>query len=145
MYFMRPTDLADCADCLCLASRRAARMLTRAYDRELRPFDIRATQFTILVMLLLRGPSTIGDLAEALGIERTTLSRNLALLETRGWIELRPGDDDARARVATVTRHGRRRVEAALPGWRAAQAKAKARIGAAAVDAMQSLSRQNSS
>ncbi len=138
---MTPSDLSDCADCLCLASRRAARTLTRAYDREMRSHGIRATQFTTLVMLLLRGPTTIGDLAEALGMERTTLSRNLDVLEGRGWIVLRPGDEDARVRIATVTRSGRKRVEEAMPAWRAAQAKATATIGAAAVHAMQGLAR----
>jgi len=138
---MNPVILSECADCLCLASRRAARTLTRAYDRELRTFDIRATQFTVLVMLLLRGPTAIGDLADALGMERTTLTRNLALLESRGWIELRPGEDDARVRVVKVTRSGSRRVEEAFPAWRSAQAKAAARIGAKSVAAMQALSR----
>jgi len=55
-------DLAECADCLCLASRRARR-ITRTFDRELRPYGLRATQFTVLVMLFLRGDMTIGQLA----------------------------------------------------------------------------------
>jgi DNA-binding MarR family transcriptional regulator len=140
---MNATDLSDCTDCLCLASRRAARTLTRAYDREMRGSGIRGTQFTILVMLLLRGPSAIGDLAEALGMERTTLTRNLAVLERQGWVELRPGEDDARLRIARVTRSGRKRVDEALPAWRSAQAKAAARIGPAAITALRALSRRS--
>ena len=140
---MNAADLSECADCLCLASRRAARMLTRAYDRELRRYDIRATQFTVLVMLLLRGPTAIGELADALGMERTTLTRNLGVLEGRGWIELRPGEADARVRIAKVTRSGSRRVEEAFPAWRTAQAKAAASVGAPAIRAMQALSRHN--
>jgi DNA-binding MarR family transcriptional regulator len=132
------TDLSDCAGCLCLASRRAARVITRAYDRRLRPFGIRTTQFTVLVMLILRGPLTIGELAEALGIERTTLSRNLALLEGEGWIVLRPGDD-ARERIAAVTPKGRKRVGEALPAWKKAQRAASAAIGGAGVTALRAL------
>ena len=132
------TDLSDCADCLCLASRRAARTITRAYDRRLRPFGIRTTQFTVLVMLILRGPLSIGELAEGLGTERTTLTRNLALLEADGWIALRPGDD-ARARIAAVTAKGRRLVEQAFPAWRKAQQATAAVIGNAGVNALRSL------
>ena len=76
-----PPNLIECADCLCLASRRAARRITRVYDRELRPYGLRVTQFTVLVMLSLRGALTISELAKALGAERTTLTRNLALIE----------------------------------------------------------------
>src|SRR5215467_11015973 len=47
----QPPGLIECADCLCLASRRAARQITRVYDRELRPYGLRVTQFTVLVIL----------------------------------------------------------------------------------------------
>jgi hypothetical protein len=59
------TELAKCANCLCLASRRAARTVTRVFDRKMRPFGIRATQFSALVMLSLRGALTIGELAQS--------------------------------------------------------------------------------
>jgi DNA-binding MarR family transcriptional regulator len=79
------TNLIECADCLCLASRRAARRITRIYDPELRPYGLRVTQFTVPVMLSLRSTMTIGELAEALGAERPTLTRNLALIEALSW------------------------------------------------------------
>ena len=98
-----PPTLIECADCLCLASRRAARRITRVYDRELRPHGLRVTQFTVLVMLSLRGAMTIGELAEALGAERTTLTRNLALIEAVSWVKIQPAEEDARSRVVTLT------------------------------------------
>src|SRR5690242_19892218 len=101
------TELRACADCLCLASRRASRAITRFYDRSLRPHGIRVTQFTILAMLELRGPTPIGALAEALGMERTTLTRNLALLESRRWVDVRGSREDARSRVASIAAKGR--------------------------------------
>src|SRR5215469_10102342 len=91
-------DLDECVECLCLASRRAARRITRVYDRELRPHGLRATQFTILVMLSLRGATPIGELAEALGAERTTLTRNLALIEAEAWVKIQLDEEDARSR-----------------------------------------------
>src|ERR1700676_3519395 len=121
-------ELFECGDCLCLASRRAARALTRAFDRELRPHRIRITQFSILTNLTLRGPLPIGELAEFLGVERTTLTRNLALIERAGWVEIRAGED-ARSRVVAVTKKGRNAIAAALPAWRKAQAAADGRRG----------------
>jgi DNA-binding MarR family transcriptional regulator len=121
-------DLSECAECLCLASRRAARALTRAYDRRLRSEGIRATQLSVLVVLALRGPTRIGVLADSLGLERTTLTRNLALLEKRKWVKVRMGED-ARARIAELTAVGRRKAEAVVPAWREAQAAATGALG----------------
>ena len=132
-------DLRASADCLCLASRRAARTITRAFDRHLRPHKIRATQFTLLAMLELRGPTPIGELAEALGMERTTLTRNLALLEAERWVDIRPDKDDARSRIVAIAAKGRAMVATALPAWRKAQGAATASIGTAGVAALHSL------
>src|SRR5205814_139227 len=125
--------LRDCAGCLCLASRRAARTITRAFDRHLRPHGLRVTQFTLLTNLQLRGPTPIGELAEVLGLERTTLTRSLALLETERWIDIRADRDDARSRIVAIAPKGRAMVAQALPAWRKAQAAASAAIGAAGV------------
>jgi DNA-binding MarR family transcriptional regulator len=130
----------ECGACLCLASRRAARGLTRAFDQQLRPFGIRATQFSILIMLLMRGPLRIGELAEYLGLERTTLTRNLALIEDKGWVVIRSGDD-ARARVVAATKKGHAAVTAARAAWRRAQQAASAAIGDAGVSALHALAR----
>jgi DNA-binding MarR family transcriptional regulator len=133
-------DLSECPDCLCLASRRAARTITRGFDRLLRPHGLRITQFTILVMLMLRGPTSIGELAKKLGVERTTLSRNLALIESASWVKIRPGDD-ARSRIVSVTAKGRARVGASLSAWRQAQQAVAAAIGPSGVDALRALAR----
>jgi DNA-binding MarR family transcriptional regulator len=128
-------SVAECLDCLCLASRRASRAITRAYDRELRSTGVRVTQFSLLVLLIQRGSAPIGELAEFLGTERTTLTRNLALLEEAGWVEIRPGED-ARARIVSITKKGRAAAFAALPAWRKAQRKALAVIGASGSGAL---------
>ncbi len=133
-------DLSECRDCLCLASRRAARSITRSFDHLLRPHGLRVTQFTMLVMLVLRGPLRIGDLAESLGIERTTLSRNLARIETLGWVRIRPGDD-GRSRTVSVTAKGRAVLAASVGAWRQAQRSVAAAIGPTGVDALRTLSR----
>lgn len=122
-------NMAECADCLCLASRRAARRITRTFDRELRRHGLRATQFSLLVTLSLRGPLTIGELAEALGTERTTLTRNLALIEDASWVKIRAGDEDARSRIVAVTAKGRALLAKSFGAWRRAQEITAAEIG----------------
>ena len=71
------TDYMAAAGCFCLASRQAARKITRLYDLYMQEAGIRVTQFTILSQLMLRGELPIGKLAGILGMERTTLTRNL--------------------------------------------------------------------
>ncbi len=132
-------DLSECPDCLCLAARRAARRITRDFDRSLRPHGLRITQFTILVMLIRGGPLTIGALAAKLGVERTTLSRNLALIEAASWVRIGPGDD-GRSRSVAVTAKGRAAVGASLDAWRSAQKSVAAAVGPAGVKALRTLS-----
>ncbi len=132
-------DIAECQACLCRASRRAARAITRLFERQLRPHGIHATQFTALVVLSMRGPLTIGELAKTIGVERTTLSRNLGRLEAQGWVDIAGGADDARSRIASVTRKGRVILDAALPAWRKAQSAVVAAIGDAGADALRNL------
>src|SRR6478672_9045556 len=99
-------DLLECRDCLCLASRKAARAITQVYERHLRSHGLRATQFTILTTLMVMGEAPVGTLAKFLGMDRTTLTRNLALLEDKGWIRTRTDDTDTRIHLLTATRAG---------------------------------------
>jgi DNA-binding MarR family transcriptional regulator len=113
-------DLSLCTSCHCLAARRQARAITRLFDEKLRPHGLRATQFSVMVGLALGGPRPIGTLAEALGLEHTTLTRGAALLERNGWI----GTDrstDGRERRLQLTPAGRRKLEEAFPAWQEAQ------------------------
>lgn len=115
-----PVDLRSCADCHCLAARKAARAITRTFDASLRKHGLRATQFSVLVMLELSGPTPISELAEALGMERTTLTRSAALLEKHGWVTS-ADTDDHRQRALRLTAAGRRKLISAFPAWKAAQ------------------------
>lgn len=114
------SELRETTACHCLAARRTARAITRFYEDRLRPHDLRATQFSILSALALRGTSLVSDLAGVLGLERTTLTRGAGVLERRGWVETAPSDD-ARERPLRLTAAGREKVESALPAWREAQ------------------------
>ena len=116
----RPIELSACRRCHCLAARRKARAITRFFDEKLRPHGLRATQFSVLAALALKGPAPISELADILGLERTTLTRSAALLERNGWVAAaRP--EDAREHPLRLTRTGRAKLERALPAWKAAQ------------------------
>lgn len=135
-------DYMACADCFCLASRQAARRITRLYDGYLQKSGIRATQFTILSQLMLRGEMPIGKLAGHLGMERTTLTRNLTLLEASKWISIKPGDDP-RARIIAITAQGRGIVRSGFPYWAQAQAHVGRLLGAEGEAALKILATRN--
>lgn len=130
---------ADCPDCLCQASRGAARSLSGIFDRHLRPHGLRITQFTILANLILRGATPVTALAEALATDRTTLTRNLALLERDGWVQIRNDEEDARTHLVSITTKGRDVANRALPAWRQAQSAVATAIGSADVAALRRL------
>jgi DNA-binding MarR family transcriptional regulator len=107
-------------DCLIMNTRKAARALTRRADHQLRSVGITAAQFNILGTLSTNSAASITEMANFLAVDRTTLSRNLAVLERRKLLTTGPGDL-ARMRRITLTPDGRKAFEAALPIWKGAQ------------------------
>jgi len=114
-------DILETTRCLCLAARRASRTITREFDQALRAHGLRATQFTLLSALNIAGPLAIGALADLLANDRTTITRNLALVEKRGLASVRADKADARSRVATITPEGKALLQEAMPIWRKVQ------------------------
>jgi DNA-binding MarR family transcriptional regulator len=114
--------------CNCLAARQASRYLTAAYDQALSPANIRATQFSILYRLARNGPLTIGELAAAMAMDRTTLSSNLKPLQRDGLLEMIPGED-RRVKKMVVTSAGMSRYEMAFPLWQGVQQEFETQYG----------------
>jgi DNA-binding MarR family transcriptional regulator len=135
-------DYMAAAGCFCMTSRQAARKITRLYDASMQESGVRITQFTILSQLMLRGEMPIGKLAGILGMERTTLTRNLALLEAEKWIALAPGEDP-RARMIAITAPGKAAVRRAFPYWSKAQAHVGKLLGAEGQAALKLLGGRN--
>jgi DNA-binding MarR family transcriptional regulator len=107
-------------DCACFNTRKVARLLGQLYDRALEPSGLKNTQFTALAVAERHRAISITELSRAMDIERTSLTRNLQVLERDGLVKLDAGVD-ARSKTVVVTPKGRRRLEAALPLWAAAQ------------------------
>ncbi|WP_461352285.1 MarR family winged helix-turn-helix transcriptional regulator [Bradyrhizobium sp. USDA 4454] len=117
------------AACVCLGVQRAARSIARRYDEALRSTGLTSGQFTILSSLLRDEPTPIGSLADALGLDRTTLNRNLRPLESEHLVSTVPDPADGRVRRIILTSAGRKRVEAAIPLWRSVQSDSNDRLG----------------
>lgn len=101
--------------------RRATRLVTQYYDTALAPAGLRVTQFSTLAILSHVGDGmTMNELAERSGTDRTTLTRNLSVLEKQGLLTVRPGKD-TRTRVVTITKAGQDKFKLAEPHWNKAQ------------------------
>jgi DNA-binding MarR family transcriptional regulator len=118
----------DPVACLCTNARRAALALTALYDEALAPQGLRVTQFSLLRAIERNAAPNLTRLAEATGLDRSTLGRNLRVLEGDGLVRLLPGDDQ-RDRVVALTARGRARVRAAGRDWSRLEATLRSALG----------------
>jgi DNA-binding MarR family transcriptional regulator len=121
------TEQDAAISCACQKVRMAARAVTRAYDRALRPCGLRSTQFTILVAASVAGGIPLHQLAKILGLERTTLTRNLVAIEREGLIEV--VSVDGRTRNVLLLPVGAARLQEALLLWDRAQQTLRNKLG----------------
>lgn len=109
-------------ECNCAALRSAARHVTRYYDRHMASIGLRSSQFSVLTKLKRLGPLKINALAAAMGMDRSTLGRNILPLERDGFITIGPGETDLRSKEVRLTPAGAEKQRAGLKHWQAAQA-----------------------
>ncbi|HVU11774.1 MAG TPA: MarR family transcriptional regulator [Phototrophicaceae bacterium] len=124
-----PEKIARIGDlCMCANLRRASRMVTAIYDTYLQPSGLLATQFILLASLGAQPSIALTPLAEKLGMDPTTLARNLKPLERDGLVEIFAGTD-RRVRVLRLTDQGTAALRRALPLWEQAQAAVIRQVG----------------
>lgn len=116
------------SECICTHLRRAARGVSRHYDEALDGFGINVAQFSLLRHLRRLDQPSISTLAEAMGLDRSTLGRNLKVLEAEGLVALAEGQD-LRNRLVLLTEQGEARLQAAQPAWEQAQKKLITTLG----------------
>ena len=114
--------------CLCMNLRSAAQQLTRTYDAALAPAGITANQFSLMNLIRTADQPTVKDLAESSDLDRSTLARNLRVLEKHSLIVMQVGSD-ARTRVMELTRTGRATLRRATPLWQAVQDDMVGKLG----------------
>ena len=100
--------------------RKAARVVANHYDKHLKPAGLKGTQFTLLNTIFMNPAANIGKLADIMGLDRTTLNRNLKPLERKGLIRSGSGKDP-RTRTLKLTKEGTKILQNALPHWLEAQ------------------------
>lgn len=132
--------------CTCSNLRRASRAVTQLFDAHFDEVGLKATQFTVLAALAYaegtkgkraRGAATsptIGQLAETLVLEQSSLSRNLGVLERLGFVRLVAGQEDRRERNVTLTRAGRGALAKGFPIWKRAQGAIAGALASGEVD-----------
>jgi DNA-binding MarR family transcriptional regulator len=112
----------EIANCTCLRLRRTARRVTQIYDQMLEPAGLTLAQFSLIARLYAGEGLSVGDLAEALDTDPTTLTRNLKPLIERQLVSVHQDEDDRRRRAIVLTPAGRGLLPVAYPLWRKAQA-----------------------
>ena len=115
--------------CACNQLRRASRGITQLYEGALASSGLKATQLPILVAVGSAGDLSVSALADALALDRTTLTRNLKVLEDRGLLRTRESDDDARVRMVSLTLAGSDVLSNALLRWMEMQEVVEERFG----------------
>ena len=118
--------------------RQLLRAVARVYDAEIGKAGIKGTQYSLLAHVAGLGPVQPTELARQLGMDASTLSRNLRPLIDAGWLVLGPGRD-ARSRLITMTTSGEAKRVEARRHWKHAQTALVARLGAAQVQALHGL------
>ena len=119
--------------CLAFNLRRADRAVMQVYDEEVRALGLRVTQFGLLMVARVMEPVTLSQLSEFLGLDRTTLSRNLKPLVKRRWVRVEAGED-RRERKLSLTEEGHGLLVKAHPAWAKAQAKIAKAFGQAEME-----------
>ena len=129
-----PIDIAEISQCTCLGVRRLARRVTQIYEEIMAPAGLTVGQFGLLAQLYgadLAGQRSVavGALAERLGADPTTLSRNLRPIRSQGLIVDDPDPLDRRTRAVRLTDKGRAKLRRAVPVWRQAQRHVNSALG----------------
>lgn len=114
--------------CLCLHAQRAARALSRRFDEAFRPHGITSGQFSLLNSLNRPAAPTVGQVAETLAMDRSTVTANLKPLERTGLVVAAIDPEDRRGRRIALTDAGRDLLARTTPIWIAEHAAVEAEL-----------------
>jgi len=134
---MAPTVAAP-RGCTNFKLRQLTRRVSRLYDQELARAGLKTSQYSLLSHVLKLGPIRPGDLAEAMTMDASTLTRNLRPLLDAGWLVMGPGED-GRSRLVHITEAGRAKRSEAQRHWKAAQQLLNQALGLDTVLALHAL------
>lgn len=127
----RGEDIIDqiARECLLMRVRKLDRVLTGIYDAELRPFGLKASQTNLLVLIAKAGPIRRIEIGKRLQLDPSTLTRNLKIMLTNGWIQEVADGEDGRGLPIQITVQGRDLLHQIGPSWRKAQTRTEKFLG----------------
>lgn len=123
-------------ECITGRARVLARAATQFMERELSGSLLTFPQLSLMVGIAAADDDRIGALAQELGLDQSTMSRNLRVLETQGLVEIAAISPDLRKRSVWLTERGALLLEAAMPAWRRGQAALATSIDPRAIERM---------
>ena len=121
-------DMSRMENCVCFNLRWVTRKVTQFFDAEMRRHGIRPTQGTILTSLNDKESWNMAELSDWLGLERTSLVRNLRPLQRDGLVKAVGGGRGNRVELAITTK-GRKQIQKLAPAWKSAQSAAVKTLG----------------
>jgi DNA-binding MarR family transcriptional regulator len=116
-------------ECLLMRVRKLDRVLTSIYDAELRPFGLKASQTNLLVLVAKAGPIRRIEIGKRLHLDPSTLTRNLKIMLTNGWIQEIADGEDGRGLPVQITVQGGDLLNQIGPSWRKAQTRTEKFLG----------------
>lgn len=115
--------------CMCTGLRQAAHAMTAIYDEALAPSGLKITMFRVIRRLSEAGEPSITELAAIVELDRSSLGRNLKVLERGGLVAFNGGEDE-RSKVVKLTSKGKAALAKAMPLWLGVQRRMKAKLAA---------------
>jgi DNA-binding MarR family transcriptional regulator len=135
---MTPGRTTEPLGCSNAKLRQLTRRVSQHYDHEMGKIGLKATQYSLLSKVLQRGPIRPGDLAKAMVLDASTLTRNLKALVAAGWLTVGAGTDH-RSHLVAITSAGREKRSEAHRRWKAAQESLNDLLGVERVLALHEL------
>ena len=124
--------------CVCISIRKASRKLTARYDADLAPIGINLAQFSLLRNIDRHGPVSLTALSDIVELDRSTLGRNVRVLERMGLVAIAAGKDQREATLR-LSERGKSTIATATPLWERTQTAIQTKLGADGVAQLNAL------
>ncbi|PWA07073.1 MarR family transcriptional regulator [Pueribacillus theae] len=115
--------------CACANLRKAARIVTQAYEKQMQSTGLKVTQYYMLVNIARHKEISISKLGEIMLLDQTTITRNVHILKKSGYVNITKDKNDSRTKSISITDIGLIKLEEATPIWLQIQQKVENGMG----------------
>lgn len=123
------------APCYCTVLRAAMRRIAASYDAALEPVGVNIAQFSLLRTVRRAAPVTLTELGRLTELDRSTIGRNVRVLERMGLLTVGRGKDQREATVS-LSQAGAQALDDGAPLWEGVQGQIEARLGPEHADSL---------